>query len=224
MGLALGLGMAPLAAGNPSGTGIISKTFVIHHKELDDVVSLIRGDLSDESSILLRSRARTLTITDRPDNLERVEELITAFDVKPADITLRINLIRASRGQRGRAATRLPDGLPPSFRELTKWLQYELLGGASVKTSETEASTLVLGDEYRIRFAVDTVDERSKRVRLRDFVLERRVVRPQSGETWVSIFDTVVNLKSGTPYVFGATRGQNSRRALFLSVTALIVP
>jgi hypothetical protein len=75
-----------------------------------------------------------------------------------------------------------------------------------------------------VRFQVDQVDDRVGKIRLREFVLERRSLDPRGRESWVPIFDTVVQLRSGTPYVFGATRGQDSQRALFLTITADIVP
>jgi hypothetical protein len=198
------------------------RVFELRHKDPDDVVDLIRPALSEESSILIQSKIRTLTVTDHPRNLETVAGLIAGFDQPPRDVAVSVNLMRASRVGPGPRTGVTPGKLPPSLRELTKWLDYELLGGMSIQTTEAERSSLLLGEEYRIRFQVDLVDERSGRVRLRDFTLERRVVDPAAGETWVPIFDTVVNLKSGTPYVFGATRGQDALRALFLTITASI--
>ena len=220
----LAVGADRAAEAEVTGERLATVVFEIHHKELDDVVSLIQSVLSDDASILLRSRVHTIAVTDHADNLTEAATLIADFDVPPLDVSLRINLILASRGERGRPAASMLGRLPPNFSELTKWMNYELLGGLSVRTTERERSSVLLGEEYRIRFQVDSVDDRTNRVRMRDFVLERRVFRPVEGETWVPIFDTVVNLKSGTPYVFGATRGQNARRALFLSITAIIEP
>lgn len=220
----LTVGAERAAETDVAGEQLVTQVFDIHHKELDDVVSLIQSALSDDSSILMRSRVHTISVTDHPGNLTAAAALIADFDVPPLEVTLSINLILASRGERGRPAATMRGRLPPNFSELTKWMNYELLGGLSVRTTELERSSVLLGEEYRIRFQVDRVDDRTNRIRMRDFVLERRVLRPTEGETWVPIFDTVVNLKSGTPYVFGATRGQNARRALFLSITAIIDP
>ena len=221
------LALLAVAAGPVSGAEadaeLDTRVFEIHHKNMEEVVSLIEGALSDDSSVLMRRRIRTLAVTDRPTNLEEVARLIKAFDVPPQNVSVRISLVRASRGMPGVAAKRSPPGvLPQSFRELTKFVDYELLGGMALETTESESSSLMLGDEYRIRFEVDQVDDRAGRVRLRDFVLERREIRPEEGEVWVPIMDTVVSLRSGTPYLFGATRGQEARRALFVSITAAI--
>ncbi|MFQ5767662.1 MAG: hypothetical protein ACE5ID_06730, partial [Acidobacteriota bacterium] len=145
-------------------------------------------------------------------------------DAPPHAVAIKVNLIAASRNKPGHRANFLPGPLPPSLRELTRWLDYRLLGGMSMLTAESDRSSLVLGEIYRIRFQVDLVDERAGLVRLKDFILERRRRDPGEPLVYVPIFDTVVNLKSGTPYVFGATRGEDVRNALFLTISADIKP
>ena len=41
-------------------SGLATKVFEIRHKEMDEVVSLIEGALSDESSVLMRRSIRTI--------------------------------------------------------------------------------------------------------------------------------------------------------------------
>lgn len=211
---------APMAAEDSLAT----RSFVIRHKDPDDVVSLIRPALSEDATILIQSKIRTLTVTDHPARLDQVEVLIAGFDLPPRDVSMNINLFRGTRGAPGRRAGISSGKLPSSLRELTRWLNYELLGGMTLQASEGESASLLLGEEYRVRFGVASVDDRNGRIRLKNFVLERRVMDPREGETYVALFDTVVNLKSGTPYVFGATRGQNASVALFLTISAEIAP
>jgi len=215
----------PVAAEPPAeDQGLTTQAFVIHHKDPDDVVALIRPALSEDAAILIQSRIRTLSVTDHQPNLDAVDALIRSFDLPPRDVSMTINLLRASRDLKGSKARVLPGQLPLSLREVTNWLDYELLGGMTIQISESEESTLRLGDEYRVRFQVNLVDDRNERIRLKSFVLERRVAEALGGESYVSLFDTVVNLKSGTPYVFGATRGKGAQRAIFLTITARIAP
>ena len=226
--LALLLALLPAAAEAPGGATTVAmelttRAFVINHKDLDDVVSLIRPVLSEDSSVLIQSKIRTVTVTDGAEPLERVAALIAAFDLPPHDVSININLIKASRAGPGPRTNARRFRLPPSLRRLTQWLDYELLGGMSILTTEAEDSSLILGEIYRIRFSMDLVDDRAGKIRLKSFVLERRGREPGDDE-YVPIFDTVVNLRSGTPYVFGATRGENAQNALFLAVTASIVP
>lgn len=211
---------APVAAEDTLAT----RAFVIRHKDPDDVVTLIRPALSPDAAILIQSKIGTLTVTDHPARLDAVEDLIAGFDLPPRDVSMTISLLRGTRGSPGSRARATPGKVPPSLRRLTQWLNYELLGGMTLQASEGESSSLLLGEEFRVRFGVATVDDRSGRIRLKNFVLERRVMDPGEGETYVALFDTVVNLKSGTPYVFGATRGREASAALFLTISAQIAP
>jgi len=224
MTLALGVPWSATAEAPAPAAALTTRSFVIHHKDPDDVVALIRPALSADSSILIQSRLRTLTVTDRTSYLDAVEAIIRGFDLPPRDVSLTINLLRASRELKGSKARVLPGQLPLSLRKVTNWLDYELLGGMTIQSSEAEESSLRLGEEYRVRFQVDLVDDRNERIRLKNFLLERGGREPGGEETYVTLFDTVVNLKSGTPYVFGATRGRDAQHALFLTVTARIAP
>jgi hypothetical protein len=226
--LALLLAPAPAAAQSAGSAvaprNLVTRAFVIHHKDLDDVVTFIRPALSEDASVLIQSKLKTITITDQAAQVAGVARLLAEFDLPPHEVAITVNLLKASREGPGPKVGLLPGRLPPSLLELTKWLDYELLGGMSIQTTEAERSSLSLGEGYRIRFQVDLVDARSGRVRLNDFVLERSQREAGGGESYVPIFDTVVNLKSGTPYVFGATRGEDAQRALFLTVTVSIAP
>jgi hypothetical protein len=217
-------GVAAQSSPAPVDDPLTARSFVIRHKDPDDVVSLIRPALSDDASVLILSKAGTLTVTDHSARLARVAAIIAEFDLPPRDVSMTINLLRGTRGAPGSRAGIISNKVPPSLQKLTKWLNYELLGGMTLQASEGESSSLLLGEEYRVRFGVATVDERGGRVRLKNFVLERRVIDPGEGEKYVPLFDTVVNLKSGIPYVFGATRGQNASAALFLAISAEIAP
>jgi hypothetical protein len=216
--------LAPRAAAEPAAEPLVTRPFVIHHKNLDDVVTLVRPALSPDAEVLIQTRLSTLTITDQPAHVERAAAIIAAFDLPPHEVSLSVNLIRASRRPPAQPMRQSSARIPGSLRELTTWLDYELVGGTSLVATEGDGSSIVLGEEYRVRFQVDLVDERSSRVRLKDFSLEKRAVDREGRESFVPVFDTVVNLRAGTPYAFGATNGETAERALFLTITATLVP
>lgn len=218
------LGPLLLLASGLAVAALSTRVFTIHHKDLDDVVTLIRPAVSDDASILIQPKLRTVSVTDHAENLDSVRALIAAYDLPPRSVGIQVQLVRATRGGPGPRASVPRDRIPPSLREITRWLDYDLIGSLSLTTAEAERSNLALDEEYRVRFQVDQVDDRVGKIRLREFVLERRTLDRAGRESWVPIFDTVVQLRSGTPYVFGATRGQDSQRALFLTITADIVP
>jgi hypothetical protein len=106
---------------------------------------------------------------------------------------------------------------------VTSWNEYRLLGSGSLTAIEGAESTLPLGEDYRIRFAVDSVRPDQAVTRFQRFALERRRVRADGAPEFKPLWETVLNLRDNQLYVFGATRVEDSQRAVFLSITAGIL-
>ncbi len=100
------------------------------------------------------------------------------------------------------------------------WTEYRLLGSASFATAEGEESELSLGQDYRIRLRVDSVSAQDGITHFDRFALERRYEPEPGGVPYRAVWNQVLNLKDNQLYVFGATRMEDSHRAIFLSVTA----
>jgi hypothetical protein len=220
---------APAVLGE--GPALATRAFPIRYREVDDAIRLVRPLLGEGGSLTLQPRLRAITITDEPARLDRMAEVLAAFDVPPRRVNLAVSLIMGSKGDGGpsgeelerprRAVPRLP-GFDSTLRALehTVWTDYRLLGSASFTAAEGEVSELSLGEEYRIRLRVDTVDPKHRVTRFDRITLERQVGPSGGGGGFLPIWDAVLNLKDDMLYVFGATRMEDSRRAIFLSVTA----
>jgi len=61
-------------------------------------------------------------------------------------------------------------------------------------------------------------------VKFSRFALDRVVREPGQAERHIPIWDTVVNLRDNHQLLLGATSSQESKHAIFLSVTATIEP
>ena len=222
--------LAMLSAGPTSGeeTGLETRVFTVRYKAVEDALLLIRPLLGDDASVTLQPRLRTLAVTDEPARLDRVAGILTSFDVPPRRVTLAVSLILGTRSgrdgevfQRARPPRTLP-GFDSTVRALehTVWTDYRLLGSASFATSEGEESELTLGEDYRIRLRVDSVNPEEGVTRFDRFSLERRTPGPREQVEFRPVWNTVLNLRDDQLYVFGATRMEDSQRAIFLSVTA----
>jgi len=215
---------APAAADD----GLVTKTFTARFRGIDEIVALIQPVVSDRGSYAVQPRIKSVTVTDTPEAVRRIGELIAGFDLPPRGIHLVIQLMRAEEGTPAQAAQPRPRrlGLPPSvIQDLTKWGVITEIGGASVSTAEGEPGSVVLGgapDEYRVRFEVGAVTPGIGVIRLERFVLERQ--RREAGEAaasrYVPMIDLVLNLKDHQTTVLGATSSQDSKQALFVSITA----
>jgi hypothetical protein len=207
---------------------LVTRTFIVNHRSVDDVVALIQPALSDRGSYAVQPRIRSLSVTDETDRLQRIQEMIAGFDLPPRSIQLVIQLMKAEEGPApagGKAPARRM-GLPPSvIQDLTKWGVITQIGNASLPTAENGSGTVGLGesaDDYRVTFKMGAVTPSLGVIRMDRFVLER--LRPAPGgeapPRYVTLMDLVLNLKDRQTTVLGATSSQDSKQALFVSVTA----
>ncbi len=205
-----------------------TRVFQVQFKPVVDVVLLVRNALGENGSLTLQPRLKAVIVTDEPVLLDRVAQLIASFDVPPRPVHLAVQLLLGShekapeKRNSAPATPRLP-GIDRDLRStlgLTSWTDYELLGSASFTTAEGEESTLALGEDYRIRLKVGIVNVEQQVTRFERFALERRHTDAAGREELRPIWDQVLNLRDNQLYVFGATRLEDSSRAIFLSITA----
>lgn len=197
-----------------------SRTFTARYRGVDEIVALIQPAVSERGSYAVQPRIKSVTITDTAENLKKVEELIAGFDLPPRVIKLVVQLMRAEEG----TPTEKPQrrmGLPPSvIQDVTKWGLITPIGSASLVTAENESGSVLLGEEFRVLFQVGSVLPQIGVIRLERFSLERSRKGPDGHLKTATIIDLVLNLKGGVTTVLGATSSQDSRQALFVSVTA----
>jgi len=232
IGLA-GVAMTTAAAQDPApreDAGLRERTFTIHYRDLSDIIALIQPIIGPRGSYSVQPRSRAVTVLDAPEIVEKIEDLIAGYDLPPRGIDLVVQLMRAEEGSTDPAAAeRRPRGigLPPAvIQDLTKWGVITPIGSAALSTSENESGTVSMGDDFRLRFSVGTVSASVGLVRMERFVVERvKASAPgaASGRAWAPLMDLVLNLKDRQTTVLGATSSQDSRQALFVSVTATIV-
>jgi type II/III secretion system protein len=204
---------------------LATKLFTIRFKAVEDVVLLIEPVMSDRGSYTVQPRLKAVTVRDTPANLARIGDLVAGFDQPPRSVRLVIQVLRATEAdpatnRRGSEST----GITSILKDVTKWSEVSVLGSASIVGVEGGQSTLNIGDEFRVRFRVDTVADRQGVVKFDRFALDRLVHDADGVTRPVPIWDTVVNLRNNQQLLLGATSSQESRRAVFLSLTATIEP
>ena len=232
--LSLGVSLAAPAApaGTAASSALASRTFKLSYRDVRDVVALIQPMISQRGSYAVEPASRSVTVSDTTDVIERIQDLIASYDLPPRGIDLVVQLMRAEEGSRDPEAQESRSrriGLPPAvIRDLTKWGVITPIGSAAVSTAENETGTVAMGDEYRLRFSVGAVAATVGVIRVERFVLERMRAPAASDQAkeappWTPLMDLVLNLKDRQTTVLGATSSQDSRQALFVSVTASIV-
>jgi hypothetical protein len=225
---ALAVAPAASALGAAPEAPLVSRTFTVNYRPVDEVVALIQPVVSERGSYAVQPRIKAVTVTDTADRLQKMQELIAGFDLPPRSIQLVIQLMRAEEGAPpgGAKPPARRMGLPPSvIQDLTKWGVITQIGNASLPTAENESGTVGLGEnpeDYRVTFRMGAVSPTLGVIRMERFVLERQRRGGGTSEVpeYVTLMDLVLNLKDKQTTVLGATSSQDSKQALFVSVTA----
>ena len=208
-----------------SEAALITRTFTVQYRGVDDVVSLIQPAISERGSYAVQPRIKAVTVTDTPESLRRIETLIVGYDLPPRSITLSVQLLRAEEGPPPGEAEKKPPrrmGVPPSvIQDVTKWGVITQLGGASVSTAENGSGTLAMGEEYRVQFRVGAVSSGLGVIHMDRFALEKLRRGTDGSQRFAPLIDVTLNLKAGVTSLVGATSSQDSKQALFISVTAV---
>jgi len=221
--LAVLLPPAPVAADPASAAdALTSRVFNLKYRGADEAYILVSPYLSPQGSIRSQPHQRTLTVVDTPDVVRHVETLIAGFDLPPRTVEVAVQLILASIEKASRAPA------PPPIRGVierlnalnTRWSDYRLVGDARVLGTEGERSTLRVGDDYRVIFRIDPIDEGSRVIRFKPFELARREITVEGNERYTPVLSTVLNLRDAQLFIVGSSKMERSDRALFMTVTA----
>ena len=212
----------PAAGSSPRVTPLATRIFSLRYKKLDDVYMLISPYVGPRGSVRMQPAQRTLAVQDEPGNLDRIQALVRSYDLPPKSVEVSVQLILASAG----AGSQEP--APPPIRGVidklnalsTRWTDYKMVGDARVLGTEGERSSLRVGDDYKVDFRIDQVSDENHVIRFKPFELMRRETAIEGPERYASIMNTVLNLRDSQQFIVGASKVEQSNRALFMTITA----
>ena len=216
------------AAGAPGGAAparpspLAMRIFSLRYRSMDDAYRIVGPQIGARGSVKMQPGQRTLTIQDAPENLRKIASLLASYDVPPKNVQVLVQLIMASAG----AAQREP--APPPIRGVidrlsalnTRWTDYKMVGNAQILGTEGERSSLKVGDDYKVDFKIDQVSDESRVIRFKPFELLRKEAVVEGPERYASVMNTVLNLRDSQLFIVGASKVEQSNRALFMTITA----
>ncbi|MCP2598686.1 hypothetical protein NLC36_05005 [Candidatus Aminicenantes bacterium AC-335-L06] len=156
-----------------------------------------------------------ITISDYPENVEKMLAVIKECDVKPKQLEFKIWLILAEVREKSKSINIPP--IAKVIKELESFLKYnyyQLLDSSYLKTSESEYSSIILGDSYRFRLNV----LKSKFIKDRKEDIINFSVRLTGKKG--SLIESKLTLKNGETTVVGVSKMNGDNKGLILIITA----
>lgn len=198
------LATATTALADPrrGGDGLEVHAHTLRHRQVSEVVPLLRPHLSQHGTVEEQPASNTLVVRDTPTVLARVQRLIASLDRPPAALRFEIQLVRATPdgGTRPVAAGEVPPEVAERLRKLLRYDHYEVLANAGVAAREGQAVTYSLSDTYHVSFRPgSTVD--GHHLRLEGFRIVKQPPQTNKGRRLPprELFGATLNLRLGRP-------------------------
>jgi Bacterial type II/III secretion system short domain len=204
----------------------------------EDILNVLYTFLSREGRISPSPRSGLLTISDYPENVEKVLAVIGELDVKPADIQFTVQLILASVDKDPGRSVDLGIDINdnPLIKELRSLLNFRFfypLDSSFVRALDREESEVTMGEKAELMLQLLPKYIREENEEL--IQVETRLYRivpvnyaPGATETKnpyssLTLLSSNFTMKSGEKTVVGVSKLDGGNKGLILIITGKII-
>ncbi|MDH5405367.1 MAG: hypothetical protein OEX80_02390 [Candidatus Aminicenantes bacterium] len=198
------------------------KTFTLRFRDLNEATLKIRPFVSNQGSILIRPQQKQLVVKDLPYNLDKIEQVIRAFDFPPKRLIIAIHFIEASKvSQPGKVSVELEE-VANRLSGVLNFNHYELVDRVIMRAVEGENFRHQAGNRYFMSFYGEFIDDGPGVIKLRNFTLFKSELLPNGKYRYKKLFSSALNLINQQTIVVGASKSELSNRALLMVITAKV--
>jgi len=196
-----------------------------------EILNVLYTFLSNAGKISPSPTSGLLTISDYPENVEKILAVIRELDVKPADIQFTIQLILASaEADPGKSAELITDD--PLIKELRNLLNFKFfypLDSSFIRALDREYSEVTLGEKAELKLSLRPkyIKEDKEDLIQVESGLSKLVYLPTGqnamGLQTVTLLTSNFTMKSGEKTVVGVSKLDGGDKGLILIITGKIV-
>jgi hypothetical protein len=217
-------------AGNTEAKTLRKEIVKLKYVRAQDIQNLLYAYVSREGHIQFNPNMPSiLSVSDTPENVEKILAAIREIDVKPPDILYTVQLVLGSETD---AATDAELKNDPIIKELGKLLRYKgytLLDATLVRTVNRDNAKVKFGPkaEFGLDLRPDVAGDSKAPVIKTDIQLERVEQLGFAAEKPITnvatLIRTTLNIKSGERTVVGVSKLDGGDKGLILIISAKIV-
>ncbi len=198
----------------------------------NQILSVLYTFLSREGRINPNPESGLITISDYPENVERILSVIREFDVKPVDLQFTIQLVLGSSSSDDSTEDAVKDD--PVIRELKQLLRYRsfnLLDTSFVRAIDQESSQVTMGKdaELKLELRPKYIKEDKEDLIQVEARLSKKGSWIQTGPNVRETVPTTVlltsnfTMRSGEKTVVGVSKMDGGDKGLILIISGKIV-
>jgi len=201
----------------------------------EDILNVLYTFLSREGRISPSPSSGLLTVSDYPENVEKILEVIAELDAKPVDIQFTVLLILAStEGDPAKSAELINDD--PLIKELRNLLNFKFfypLDSSFIRALDREESEITMGENAELRLQLRPKYIREEKDELIQVVARLYKIIPvayapgatetRNPYTSMTLLTSNFTMKSGDKTVVGVSKLDGGDKGLILIITGKII-
>jgi type II secretory pathway component GspD/PulD (secretin) len=201
----------------------------------DDLIKVLITFASPAGRMGPSTKSGVFTVSDTPENVEKILEVIRELDVKPADIQFTAQLILASASDEpGRSGERLKDD--PLIKELQSLLNFRYfypLDSSFIRALDREESAVTLGEKAELMLQLrpkvvreekeDLIQVETRLYKIIPAVYAPGATQTQNPYTSLTLLTSNFTMKSGEKTVVGVSKLDGGDKGLILIITGKII-
>jgi type II secretory pathway component GspD/PulD (secretin) len=222
-------------AQNAEAKALRTEIVKLKYVNASNIQNLLYAYISRDGHIQVnRNMPNVLTVTDTPENVEKILAAVRELDVKPADVLYTVQLVLGSEID----ATTDPElKNDPVIKELGRLLRYKgytLLDSTLVRVMNRDRASVVMGPkaEFELALTPDVAADAKAptiktEVRLRQIerlgMTQDKEGKPQPIANVTTPIESTLNIKSGERTVVGVSKLDGGDKGLILIISAKVV-
>jgi hypothetical protein len=196
----------------------------------NDILSVLYTFLSRDGRINPNPESGLITISDYPENVEKVLAVIRQYDVKPADIQFTIQLVLGSAfGEEKSDKSLQDDAVIKELGSLLKYKSFSLLDTSFVRAIDRERSGVTMGKDAELILELrpkyikedkdDLIQVEARLSKIGAIIGAGENTRRESTTLLTSNF----TMKSGDKTVVGVSKMDGGDKGLILIISGKVI-
>lgn len=225
---------APAPSQNTEAKNLRKEIVKLKYVRAQDIQQLLYAYVSREGHIQFNPNMPSiLSVSDTPENVEKILAAIREIDVKPADVLYTVQLVLGSEADATTDAELKNDPVIKELGKLLRYKGYSVLDSTLIRVINRESAEVVLGPKAEFEFALKPdVAGDAKAPVIKTEVRLRQITRrgAPASETMkaldpvvVTLIESALNVKSGDRTVVGVSKLDGGDKGLILIISAKIV-
>lgn len=225
----------PVPASVPQAQNVEAKTLrkeivKLKYVRAQDIQNLLEAYISRDGRIQYNSNMPSvLSVSDTPENVEKILAAIREIDVKPADVLYTVQLVLGSEADATTDPELKNDPIVKELGKLLRYKGYSLLDATIVRTVNMDRASVKFGPkaEFTLELLPEVAgDAKGPLIKtdVRLTKIEQHGFAEDKPITSVSrLIESTLNIKSGDRTVVGVSKLDGGDKGLILIISAKIV-